>query len=54
VQELGGVAIVQDPATAVRAEMPRAALAAVPDATVAAPSAIGELLTELCGVQVPA
>lgn len=54
VQELGGVAIVQDPTTAVRAEMPRAALAAVPDATVAAPSAIGELLTELCGVQVPA
>lgn len=54
VQELGGVAIVQDPTTAVRAEMPRAALAAVPDATVASPSAIGELLTELCGVQVPA
>ena len=54
VSELGGVAIVQDPATATRAEMPRAALAAVPTATVAAPERVAELLTELCGVQVAA
>ena len=54
VRELGGVAIVQDPATAARAEMPRAALAAVPDAVVGAPAAIAELVTELCGVQVTA
>ena len=49
VAELGGVAIVQDPATAARAEMPRAALAAVPDARVATLEEIGPLLVELCG-----
>ena len=48
VAELGGTAIVQDPASAVRAEMPRAALAAVPGARVAAPAEIGPLLVELC------
>jgi len=42
--EQGGVAIVQDPATAERREMPEAALAAVPDALVAAPEDIGALL----------
>lgn len=47
VVELGGTAIVQDPVTAARAEMPRAALAAVPDARVAAPDEIGPLLVEL-------
>ena len=36
IAELGGAAIVQDPATAERDEMPRAALARVPAATVAA------------------
>jgi two-component system chemotaxis response regulator CheB len=46
--ELGGTAVVQDPATAVRAEMPRAALEAVPDAHVVAPDALGPLLVELC------
>jgi two-component system chemotaxis response regulator CheB len=48
VVELGGTAIVQDPATAARSEMPRAALAAVPDARVAAPDEIAPLLVELC------
>lgn len=46
--ELGGGAIVQDPATAERDEMPRAALAAVPGAHVAAPDELGPLLVELC------
>jgi two-component system chemotaxis response regulator CheB len=46
--ELGGTAIVQDPETAARPEMPCAALAAVPDARVAAPGEIGPLLAELC------
>ena len=44
--QLGGTAIVQDPATAVRTEMPRAALAAVPTAQVAAPESIASLLIE--------
>ncbi|HVU79603.1 MAG TPA: chemotaxis protein CheB [Gaiellaceae bacterium] len=48
VAELGGSAIVQDPETAERAEMPRAALAAVPHACVAAPPEIAPLLVELC------
>jgi two-component system chemotaxis response regulator CheB len=53
--DLGGAAIVQDPATAVRPEMPRAALAAVPDARVAALAEVPSLLVELCGpAKVPA
>jgi len=51
VVELGGRAIVQDPATAVRTEMPNAALAAVPDAHVAGPEAIAEAIVALCGVK---
>jgi two-component system, chemotaxis family, protein-glutamate methylesterase/glutaminase len=50
VAELGGAAIVEDPAEAARAEMPRAALDAVPTARVAAASEIGPLLVELCGL----
>jgi len=50
VAELGGAAIVQDPATAERDEMPRAALARVPGATVASIAEIAPLLVELCGV----
>jgi two-component system chemotaxis response regulator CheB len=48
IAELGGEAIVQDPVTAARAEMPRAALAAVPDARVAPLEEIPALLVELC------
>lgn len=51
VVELGGVAIVQEPATAARDEMPRAALAAVPSAHVAGLEGIAPLLVELCGTQ---
>ena len=47
----GGVAIVQDPETAQRREMPAAALAATPDARVAALEEIGELLTDLAGTR---
>lgn len=55
VVELGGTAIVQDPAEAVRAEMPRAALAAAPRARIAKTAEIAPLLVELCGVaKVPA
>jgi two-component system chemotaxis response regulator CheB len=55
VVELGGAAIVQDPAEATRPEMPRAALAAVPSARVAKIAEIASLLVELCGVaKVPA
>jgi two-component system, chemotaxis family, protein-glutamate methylesterase/glutaminase len=50
VVELGGAAIVQDPATAERDEMPRAALARVPGATVAPIGEIASLLVELCGL----
>ena len=46
--ELGGTAIVQDPGEAVRPEMPRAALAAVPDARVARVGEMASLLIELC------
>jgi two-component system chemotaxis response regulator CheB len=46
--ELGGAAIVQDPESAERPEMPRAALAAVPSATVVPVEAIAETLVELC------
>jgi two-component system, chemotaxis family, protein-glutamate methylesterase/glutaminase len=52
--ELGGTAIVQDPESAARAEMPRAALAAVPGARVAAVEEIAPLLVELCGREVAA
>jgi two-component system chemotaxis response regulator CheB len=45
----GGPAIVQDPETAVRREMPDAALAATPDAQVVALEDIGPLLCELTG-----
>lgn len=51
VVELGGTAIVQDPATAVRTEMPNAAIAAVPSARVAAPEGIADAIVELCGVR---
>jgi two-component system, chemotaxis family, protein-glutamate methylesterase/glutaminase len=50
VAELGGTAIVQDPATAQRNEMPRAALRATPSARVAPASEIAPLLIDLCGV----
>jgi two-component system chemotaxis response regulator CheB len=50
VAELGGAAIVQDPATAERDEMPRAALARVPGARVVPVGEIAPLLVELCGV----
>jgi len=46
----GGPAIVQDPATAERREMPDAALAATPGAKVMALEQIGALLIELVGV----
>jgi len=49
VHELGGVAIVQDPATAERHEMPRAAVTAVPSAHVLPLEEIAELLVVLCG-----
>jgi two-component system, chemotaxis family, protein-glutamate methylesterase/glutaminase len=53
--ELGGAAIVQDPADATRDEMPLAALAAVPDARVAPAHDIAALAVELCGLaKVPA
>lgn len=45
----GGRAIVQDPATAARSEMPAAALAAVPDAIVAPLDELGLRIAELCG-----
>jgi two-component system chemotaxis response regulator CheB len=50
VAELGGTAIVQDPETAQRDEMPAAALRAVPSARVAPAAEIAPLLVELCGV----
>ena len=52
--ELGGTAIVQDPATAVRDEMPRAALARVPGARVASLEGVAQLLVELCGERITA
>jgi len=55
IAELGGAAIVQDPEEAQRAEMPRAALAAVPGARLAQSEEIAPLVIELCGVaKVPA
>ena len=50
VVELGGMAIVQDPSTAQRDEMPRAAFAAVPMARVRRVEEIAPSLVELCGV----
>ncbi|MGQ0743121.1 MAG: chemotaxis protein CheB [Acidimicrobiales bacterium] len=44
----GGRAIVQDPRSAKRSEMPAAALEAVPGATVLSLKRIGALLAELC------
>jgi two-component system chemotaxis response regulator CheB len=49
----GGLVMVQDPATAERPEMPRAALAAVPSALVLTVEEIGGHLGELCR-EVPA
>jgi len=49
IRELGGATIVEDPARAERPEMPRAAVAAVPDARVAQLDEIATLLVELCG-----
>jgi two-component system chemotaxis response regulator CheB len=46
--DLGGAAIVQDPETAERPEMPRAALKAVPSARVAPLEEIGPHVAELC------
>jgi two-component system chemotaxis response regulator CheB len=54
IAELGGTAIVQDPATAERDEMPRAALAAVPEARVTSLEEIPGLLVELCGTRTKA
>jgi two-component system, chemotaxis family, protein-glutamate methylesterase/glutaminase len=48
IAELGGVAIVQDPETAERAEMPRAALSAVPAARVVPLAALAAHLIQLC------
>ena len=50
VVELGGAAIVQDPADATRDEMPLAALKAAPSARIATAAGIGPLLVELCGL----
>ncbi len=49
VADLGGTAIVQDPATAAVTSMPEAALQAVPDARVVPLEEIGPLIIELCG-----
>jgi two-component system chemotaxis response regulator CheB len=51
VVELGGAAIVQDPATATRTEMPLAALRAVPGAHVMAPEEIPRAVVRLCGAK---
>jgi two-component system chemotaxis response regulator CheB len=47
--ELGGTAVVQEPETAERPEMPRAALRTVPAARRAALAEIASLLAQLCG-----
>ena len=54
VVELGGTALVEDPATATREEMPRAALAAVPNARVAPVGELAAILVELCGAKMAA
>jgi len=46
--ELGGVAVIEDPTTAERREMPRAALKAVPDARVAPLAEIAGVVAQLC------
>jgi len=48
--ELGGTAIVQDPQTAQRDEMPRAALRGTPSARVTPVNEIASLLVDLCGL----
>jgi two-component system chemotaxis response regulator CheB len=48
IAELGGAAIVEDPATAERPEMPQAALAAVPRALVAPIDGIAGAVIDLC------
>lgn len=50
VVELGGTAIVQDPATAQRDEMPLAALQTTPSARVIPVAEIAPLLVDLCGL----
>ena len=50
VVELGGTAIVQDPETAQRDEMPLAALRQTPSARVTPVAEIAPLLVELCGL----
>jgi len=50
VVELGGTAIVQDPATAQRDEMPLAALQTTPSARVTPVAEIAPLLVDLCGL----
>ena len=52
--ELGGTALVEDPATATRDRMPRAAIAAVPDARVAPVGELAAILVELCSRTVAA
>ena len=47
IRKAGGRVYVQDPATARAAEMPRAAIAAVPDALVMSPAAIGSAIGRL-------
>jgi two-component system chemotaxis response regulator CheB len=44
----GGQAVIQDPASAERTEMPMAALAAVPDAAIVPILELGQHLAELC------
>jgi two-component system, chemotaxis family, protein-glutamate methylesterase/glutaminase len=51
IRRRGGLAVVQDPASAMRPEMPRAALAAVPDARVLELEEIGPRLAEIVGVE---
>jgi two-component system, chemotaxis family, protein-glutamate methylesterase/glutaminase len=50
VVELGGTAIVEDPETARRDEMPRAALRATPSARAIPVAEIAPLLVDLCGL----
>ena len=54
IAELGGAALVQDPETAERSEMPRAALAAVPDAQVGTLEELAAALVGLCGTKATA
>jgi two-component system, chemotaxis family, protein-glutamate methylesterase/glutaminase len=49
VVELGGAALVEDPATATRNEMPLAAIAAAPAARVAPIAELASMLVDLCG-----